>query len=157
LADSLGVTAGDLDVSFHTRKEEFDGLRLSSTKAKEALEQHREMFGVQRLRQDMHIWSENDMLMHAMIARSSIGRQFRKGLIELIKKSAVIEVPTVQENQNLMEQLRLVRADNAIMSERLTALEEVFSWAKPKLQKAASAAGAALSAQRGTKEIRELN
>lgn len=82
LATALGVTTDSLRMAYKFHREEFDALSVTDAYAKDFLNLHRVELGIQRLRDDMHIWSEGDMILHAMYCQTSQGRGFRKDLIE---------------------------------------------------------------------------
>lgn len=169
LASALEVTPDDLRMIRNTRPDEFDGIRLGDLSAKypsvkNVYANNKGLFGIERLRDDMHIPTEDDMLSFGFAIRSSIGKEFRKGLKELIKKHASIDVPTVQENEQLIQQLnetaealRIEKKRTGTLENRVSALEEIIEWAKPFIEAIGSANGKGLQAQKGIKRLTEIN
>lgn len=147
LAGALGVTTNNLVFLYNQHRDEFDDARVSTTHANEFLQQYKEQFGIQRVRQDMHLWTEDDMILFAALSRSDQGKAFRKAMKELVKQQArktlvtkeyfdTVVAQLVQRNQNLQEQVN--------------ALHE----AQPHLRHIAKNAGQMLYEQRFTKPFR---
>jgi prophage antirepressor-like protein len=144
LASVLGVTDNNLVALYQAHKDEFDDVRVNTTHANDFLQANKETFGVQRVRQDMHLWSEDDMILFAGLSRTPVGKAFRKEMIKAIKAQARKGFITEEYFDSVVSQLVT----------RLTALEEQKQQAASGLNTAASAAGSALAAQRYTKPFR---
>ena len=143
LADALGVTIGDIRWLYSSRKDEFDGICVSTTNAINFLQENKHLFGVKYLRGDMRLWSENDMILMAVGARSDKGKAFRKNLVAFIKKHAVLSCVSQEKYDELATQV-------AELQGQVAKLVEI----QPFLEAAASAAGKALQAQKGIKPLR---
>jgi hypothetical protein len=100
------------------------------------LKEHKVEFGLKYVRGDMRLWTEDDMILVAILSHAPSSKEFRKDLVQFIKANAVKDYVSREEYDSLLE--------------RLKALES----AVPALQVAASAAGTALQAQKGTRHLR---
>lgn len=137
LAKALDVTDNDLRYLYNAHKEEYDGLSASRLRAKEFIKLNKHLLGVRRVREDLHLWSESDMILHAMHSRTQQGRKFRKDLIGFIKQHAT-------RSSVYQEQLDVMRTE----IEELRRVVEASGEAR---NRAASLAGAGLQAHRKTK------
>jgi prophage antirepressor-like protein len=88
LCEALGLEPSALNALYHSNKEEFDGNCVNRNDAISTLKENRLEFGYKYIRGDMHLWSEDDMLLVAIRSRSSGSREFRKYLLEFVKKNA---------------------------------------------------------------------
>jgi hypothetical protein len=147
LAGALGVTPQNLRSIYANHRDEFDGVSVNAIDANEFLQQHKEAFGVQRVRQDMHLWTEDDMILFAALSNSDQGKEFRKGMKQVIKTQARKGLITKEYFDSVVSQLV---AQNVELLERVTAVEA----AQPAFDRAASAAGTMLQAQKHTKGFR---
>jgi BMFP domain-containing protein YqiC len=147
LSGVLGVTERNLRNVYLNHRDEFDGNCANDIGAISFLQQNRETFQLKYLRADMHVWSEDDMILFAALSNSDQGKEFRKGMKELVKQQARKSYVSREEYESLAEQLIHV-------SNRLEALEQERENVRPSLNLAASAAGVALAAQRNTKAFR---
>jgi prophage antirepressor-like protein len=150
LAKVLGVTPHTLAATYHRHKDEFEGLSGTDSAASGQpskismfLRIHMSEFEIRRVRSDLHLWSENDMILHAMYCQTIEGRGFRKDFINFIKQNAIRGCVT-QEQLNEMQT-------------QVNELRELLAAAGPSLQTTASAIGSALYAQRGTKPLRTVH
>lgn len=137
LAKALGVSTDDLRNRYIANKIEYDGLSAGSIYAKEFIKLNKHLLGVRRVREDLHLWSESDMILHAMYSRTPQGRRFRKDLIAFIKQHAV-------RSGVYQEQLDALRAE-------IEELRQVVSSTGKARDRAASLAGAGLQVHRNTK------
>jgi prophage antirepressor-like protein len=147
LAGVLGVTANNLVALYHLHKDEFDDARVNTLHANEFLQQHKEQFGVRRVRQDMHLWTEDDMILFAALSRSDQGKAFRKAMKELVKQQARKTLITKEYFDNVVSPL--VQQNQALQA-RVDTIEE----AQPHLKHIAKTAGQMLYDQRFTKPFR---
>lgn len=118
------------------------GLSLTDCQTKEFVAQHKEEFGIRRLREDIHFWCEDDMLMLAILSKADASKAFRKELIRFIKEQARKEY--------------VLRSIYDETSARLTAIEEILRSAGFALKENASTAGKLLNQQKDTKHLRLL-
>ncbi len=95
------------------------------------------------IRGDMLIWPLREALGVAFHVHTDVAWEFHQASIDLVIEHSRIQ--TISQEQY------------DLLCARLRALEEAHAEARPALESAASAAGAALSAQRGTKPLRLLN
>lgn len=112
----------------------------ANRKVWEFLEQNRAYFGIQRMRSDMHIWSEEQVILFVAHCTSD------KAGLALIAFIQFIKDQLIKDYAHLADQ-------HKELVSRMIALEE----AVPSVRKSASAAGTALAAHRGTVKIRDLN
>lgn len=140
LCESLGITKESLRQYSKRYADELSGLSVNEFNAKEFIAENKEKLGIQRLRKDLHIWTENDMLIIAMLAKSDVSKEFRWELLKFIKTNARRGYVSQEQYQYL--------------ATRLDKLEAAVEYAKPVLEEYASAAGMALVAQKRTKGLR---
>jgi hypothetical protein len=136
LCNALGVSRKTLEHIRHRHPEHVQPVRPPERGAKEFLQAHRVEFGVERVREDMLLWSVDDMIAVAFYSTSKSALEFTKAVVQLVKREAQRSVITEAQYCELMA--------------RVNAVEE----ARGALQTAASAAGVALQAQKGTKHLR---
>ncbi len=136
----LGIKEDAVRQITSTHAAELSSPSVIESHAKAFLDQHRVEFGIKRLRADMRIWSDKDMFTIAILSRSSVSREFRDGLWDLVKKQATRGYVSEEEHNKLLS--------------RVAKLEDLIAAALPDLEMAASAAGHALQAQKGTKHLR---
>lgn len=68
--------------------DELDGNCVSKTHAIEFFKENKVEFGLKYVRGDMALWSEYDMILVAVLSRSSASKEFRKELATFIKANA---------------------------------------------------------------------
>lgn len=115
-------------------------LSVSNPNAKEFFTAHKTEFGIKRVRSDMRLWSEDDMLTFAFHSKSPQSLEFRKQLRKFIKQNATRGYVTQAQFDELKGQM------HSIM--------ELVAMYVPAANEAASSAGKALRAQRSTKPLR---
>lgn len=94
LCDGLGVDGDTLRWMRKNHRDEFEGLSVNEIHAKEFLLKNKIELGIKRVRKDMSLWSENDMILVALLARSSASKQFRRELVAFVKENAIRDVLT---------------------------------------------------------------
>lgn len=146
----LGVDGGTLRKTFKNRRDEFDGLSVDSIYANDFIKEHKELLGVKRVRRDMHLWSEHDMLTFTMIVRGPRGKELRSELIQFIKDNAKYETVPQAEHDKALSRLDQVERE----LERLRGDMEML---KPLLKEQARLSGKSLRMQRETKHLRDRN
>lgn len=115
-------------------------LRVGNPNAKEFFTAHKTEFGIKRVRSDMRLWSEDDMLTFAFHSKSPQSLEFRKQLRRFIKQNATRGYVTQAQFDELKGQMH--------------SLMELVALYVPAANEAASSAGRALQAQKGTKPLR---
>jgi prophage antirepressor-like protein len=138
LCSALGIPLDALDKLAMRHKDELSPLRLTDRTSKEFFQEHRVEFGITRVRSDLRLWSELDMLAVATYSRSPVAKEFRREMWQFVKKNATKNYVTREEYNQLLSRV------------------EPFLAAQPALQVAASAAGLALNAQKGTVHLRRV-
>lgn len=88
LCGALGIEPKALRELKRRNPEDFDLLSATENGAKEFFLKNKAEFGVRRVRKDMTLWSEDDMITVAILSRSAVAREFRKELRQFIKESA---------------------------------------------------------------------
>jgi hypothetical protein len=144
IAVALGIEPRSVLQLYQRRKAHFDELSGSNRTAKEEvlafLAQHQQHFGIRRMRPDLHLWSEDDVLTMAVLCNSPQALRAKKEFLQFIKSNMRREYATLQTQYD--EVLR-----------RLMLIEEAL----PAVQKLRSAAGVSLAACRGSAGLRDLN
>jgi len=114
------------------------------------LEENKSEFGIQRIKRNMTLWSEDHMILTAVLSKSNVGKEFRRGLVKFIKKNACRGYIT-------QEQFDTLKNENANLNSKFNTLSELVLKALPAAKKSASAFGAGLRAQQGTKDLRLMH
>jgi len=143
ICGALGMKEGHLWKITSLHSKELSELSLTNSKAKDFLQENRIAFGITRMRKDMRIWSEDDMLTFAFHSGSDKSMEFRKNLRQFIKRHAARNYVTQEQYQELDDKLGLV----------LDVVKRYY----PAANKTASLAGSMLRAQRETKHLRNLH
>src|ERR1019366_8727176 len=104
LCGALGITKQALHEIKKRHLDEFELLRSTDSGPKEFLTENKVEFGIKRVRPNMVMWSENDMILVAILSRSSVSKEFRKELVDFIKANAKKGmVPQAEHTNVLME------------------------------------------------------
>lgn len=138
--DALGISKDDLDHIVSRHSEEFGSLRLTDCQSKEFFQKNKAEFGIQRVRSNMRLWSEDDMLTFAFHSKSTLSLEFRTKLRKFIKQNA----KRGYVSQDAFEQLK----------GQLSELQQLVLQYLPAANEAASHAGRSLRAHRETKPLR---
>ncbi len=157
LCSSLGITKEALKQVAQRHADELAGLRVTNCNSKEFIINNKEQLGIRRLRKDMRLWTEDDMLLIAMFSKSGVSKEFRQELLRFIKTNARRGYVSIEQHEALSARLLATQEDHQAVVTRLEKLESIVELSLPALKEAASAAGTALAAQRGTKAIRYRN
>ena len=150
LAHALGIDPHALRTVFKRHEDEFDSNCATDCDAIEFLKENKVQFGLKYVRGDMRLWSLHDMILMALLSRTSVSKEFRRDIISYVEENAHEEIVAIG-----MERDEAVRKYNALIEEtrgmhgRLENLEELVARMQPATQAVASAAGAVLSAQKG--------
>lgn len=156
LAEAFQVTPQNLRSIALSRPEDFSNISVNSIDANNAVqffEDNREAFGFKRVRLDSRLWTDNDWLTFAILLRSDRGRAIRKQLIEYYKSRAIKVY--VDRFEKVVTNLQTQLGQQGQQISRLMKKERLADEARAAEEKAASAAGAALNAHKGTKAFRE--
>lgn len=111
LCGALGITENSLRLLKNGHKEEFDDNCVSKTNAISFLKENKTEFGVKYVRGDMTLWSEDDMITVAILARSPIARAFRKELKTFIKQNAIKNTVSRAEHDKTLMQLGMMAVE----------------------------------------------
>lgn len=88
LCGALGTTELALRLLRKRHADEFDANCVSKSNAILFFKENKVEFGVKYVRGDMALWSEDDMILVAILSRSDMSKQFRKDLRAFIKEHA---------------------------------------------------------------------
>lgn len=88
LSAALGVGESAVRTVRLRNKDEFNSLSVTKRDAKEFLAQVKDALGIKRLRADIYLWSEDEMILAAILTRSTVSKEFRKGLIQFVRDNA---------------------------------------------------------------------
>ncbi len=111
--------------------------------AKEFLESHKAEFAIGRMRKDLTVWTEDDMILVAILSKSQVGKEFRRNLVSFIKANARKDYVQASVHERLREEHAKLRAD----------VDSIMSY----LDMTASTSGKLLNAQKQTKHLRLVN
>lgn len=138
--DGLGLTEESIWKIYNRHKNEFGSFSLSNCPAKEFFKVNKALFDMKRVRDDIRLWNEDDMLTFAFYAQSDKGLEFRRNLRMFIKENA---------KRHYVNQ-----ADYDLLKADFKALTEFVLRHVPAVNETASLAGRSLAAHKKTKEIR---
>lgn len=144
LAEALQTTESHVRRIKDRHSDEFDGLSKTNCLAKDFLARNKSEFGIKRLREDVLIWSEDDMIMAAILIKSPVGKEFRKDLRKFVKANAMRGMVPVELVNRLIAETQEARAETAEMRSEFVALKEY-------LEASASLSGKALSVHKQAK------
>lgn len=149
-AGALGCTARTLwrQMLRHAQR-----LRVTDCLPKEFLAQHREAFGLVRVRNDLKVLTDADFLYLSAHIQTEQAVGLHQSYIDFIIQQSRIDMVSREEYEALQRHYNQLEENYQKMEGRIERLEK----ANPFLDKSASLAGSLLSAQRGTKGIRGLN
>lgn len=143
LCGALGVTEGNIRSFYNDNKAEFDSLTVSNRHAKEFFREHQSVFELKRIRGNIRIWSEDDMLVFAFFLKTPQAREFRRELRLFIKQQARKDTVSREEFMSLLERVKNMELER----------EEAL----PRFNLAASCAGKTLASFRGTTDFRKIH
>ena len=138
--EGLGISEDAIRHIYSRHKNEFDSVSVTDCHANEFLRRDKALFGIKRVRSDMRVWNEDDMITFAFYAQSEKGLQFRKDLRKFLKENAKRHYVNKEEYDKLKSDFQTL---TALVLQNIPAANET-----------ASAFGAGLRAQRGTKQLR---
>ena len=142
---ALGVTLKHLKNAYSYNKAEIgEPLGAKNQTLRSFLKTHKDDFEIKRVRQDLNLWSEKQMLTFSCHIKSDQCIGFRSEMIDLVISHAKISSVSRQEYEALKNELDVIK-------EQLT----YFIQQQEPLKKIASGAGKLLYMQRHTKKIRK--
>jgi hypothetical protein len=167
LASALDVETQTIWRNFDRNPTLFNPVRCTSS-TRNALHEsiiglvreHKDSFGVKRVRKDMVLWTETDMYVHCQLSRSPRAAQFilhnAQHLKEWRRANIPLGAPSQEQLKQLMAENEELRAALTALSTQFTELREQVQILSAPLQQQASAAGQTLSLHRHTKGVRNL-
>lgn len=157
---ALDLTEEALRSIHHRRKGHFSDLSVAKCNATAMLREHREIFTVERVRDDARLWTENDVIRFALYSNSDAAETMVDDFIAFVKHHAVQHAVSLQDYAALQAQLEQVTQQNTRLQEQhdalakeVGAMRSMFELAQPRLSEIASAAGTALVNQRELKRL----
>lgn len=136
----LGIDKISLIHIYGRAPSRFSALSMTQSHTKESFREYRKEFGIVRLRDDMRIWTENDMIRFAACATSEAAEDFMQGVIELVKANAKVGSVSQEEYQTLQQEVRDIK-------NTLQEMQQVMN-------EAASFAGKELNLHKKTRNLR---
>jgi hypothetical protein len=140
ICEALGVCEETLRYVYNTHKEEFSSLSVGNSNAKEFFLEHKTELGIKRVRSDIRLWTEDDMLGFGFFLKSDEAREYRRQLRQFIKTNAMVNTVSREEHEQLKG--------------RLEYIEELLKGSMPAVHSTASMAGRLLRTQRDNKHLR---
>jgi hypothetical protein len=137
----LGVPKDRLHQAYRNHKDEMDSLRCVKNIPKDFLLKNKTELGIERVKKDMLLWTEDAMINFAFFIRTPLAASFRQEIRSFIKEHRRIHVAGIEQSQKELRQ-------------EFDAFKEFVNAAIPSLDKAASLAGSVLQAQKDTKHLR---
>ena len=150
ICEGLGITESAIRDIYRRNMGEFDAVSVAKCDAKNFLLNNKKPFGIKRVRGDMRIWGEDDMITFAFFSKSEKSRDFRSQLRRFIKENAKIHYGTKSQYEELHKEVKSLRS-------ALSYLSEEMAKNKVAAEYDASLAGKLLSNQRKTKSMRSLS
>jgi prophage antirepressor-like protein len=142
LCAALGIKASTLRSTAKNHSHLLQGLSVHNLDAKEIVDQHRVEFGILRIRKDMRLWNEVDMVTIAQRSNSPAAIEFHFAVNQLIRDNARRDYVSRDEYERLL----------TVVEE----LRQLVMASQPGLQQSASAAGSALQAHKKIKHLRRV-
>ncbi len=147
VSQMLGLSEEAVRYLYNEHKEEFEAnsvgsLSVSNTNAKEFLKNHKAEFDIVRIRQDMRLWTDDDILTFCYKATGQKAIEIRRSFTKFIKEHSKRHMVSKEEFEALQNQV--------------STLVEFVSNHLPAVESTASLAGRALRMQRDTKPLREM-
>lgn len=109
LANLLGVDEITLRRRYQRKREDFESNRVQSLNANEFIKQNKTKFGLKYVRNDMRLWTEDDMLTFGQIVRGEKGRRIRKEMRIVIKQHSKHYVISPETYEKLSADLALAK------------------------------------------------
>jgi hypothetical protein len=144
---SLGLTKTIMTKIYRNNKKEFDALRVPIRHPKDFIKEHKNLFGIKRVRTDLNIWSADDILTFAFHAKSEKSVEFRISLRKFIKEHSKKHYVTREQYEELLEQKDYYQEKFEKLS--IVALTE---W-MPAVKITGTSAGKSLAAQKKLKSL----
>jgi prophage antirepressor-like protein len=134
--------------------------RKSPAKVLELLAMHKDSFHIKRLRDDIILWPEDDMILLACMSQTPIGHDFRRWMVAHIKENASRSAITIERvEQILTEKTTAIRVECQDkldeMQKQLDELRDVRAALFPTVSSLLSNAGSSLNLGRKLKAVRD--
>jgi prophage antirepressor-like protein len=145
LAVALNVTQHNLTMWAKSKHRNIRPLRIRDLEpgVQALISSNRDGFHIKRLKQDIALWSEKDMIRLACRSRSAIGEDFHEQFVTLIVENATRELMTKEQVKQLLEEQE-ARIHTSVRKE-LSELRQLVETLRPSAEAFASSAGFALS------------
>ena len=129
IAGILGISESGVRDIYCDHKDEFEALSVAIGDAKEFLSENREVFGIKRVRSDMKIWSDNDILTFCYKATGPKSIEIRRQFTQFIKEHSRKTIIT--EEQYLAQQDQITQLQTKVdhmehMQSKIDVMEETM-------------------------------
>lgn len=129
LTEALNISDASLRVLKHRHSDEFDDDSVTKRNAVIEVRSRKVEFGYRHVRSDLQLWSHHDMILLAVLSKSSVSKEFRKKLVKFIDENAVIQTEKYDslqiKHKNLQEAHHELALTVGRLSVRLEALERM--------------------------------
>ncbi len=152
VASMLGISTDTVRHIYEDHREEFGGLSVADSHAnslsvgqpgvKEFLVVHKKDFGISRVRSDMRLWTDDDILTFCYKATGAKAIDIRRKFTRFIKEHS--------------KRHMISKEEFAALEAQVSTLMEFVARHLPAVESTASLAGRALRMQRDTKPLREI-
>jgi hypothetical protein len=143
LASALHAKENTISELGRRHRSEFSFLNPTANGVKDFLRSNKVEFGIKKVKHNIVLWTEDDMIIVAMLSKSEVSKQFRKGLVSFIKENATKEYVRRSEYDQIKADL-----------DDLKEFKEMVRQHIPALNYDASLAGKILNNQKNTKHLR---
>ncbi len=90
-------------------RNEFVSLVVQNEGLREFLKLNKKDFDIKRVKKDLNLWSEDDMILFAVLSKSQWGREFRKDLVTHIKAQARVGMVSEDRYNLIQEQINQLK------------------------------------------------
>lgn len=151
LAEALKTDKDSLFKIRQRHSDEFSSRLWTNCPQREFLKEYKAEFGIKQIKKNVMLWSEEDMVLVAILSKTPVSTEFRKNLSRFIKENAVrdlIHISVLEATRSQMLEDRSVMMEELDRQRgRLDSLQQVIDRFIPASDRAASAAGQMLQAR----------
>ncbi len=134
IAEALGVTEQAIRTIALRNNDKLRGLSVTDRDAK-TLKSNKVELGIARVRKDMKIWSESDMIRIALWSRSEVADEFTDHVIKFVRDNAKINslegYVTKEEYNNLCAENQKLLIELGRQSVEIEQIKRILSTEKP--------------------------
>jgi len=148
ICSALGVTLNTIKLCYQNHRDEIgNSLEGLNDTLRDFLYSNKVELGIKRVKSDINIWSEDQMITFACHIKSKKAVQFRKDLITMIKQHAKKDTITLEMYQNLEAKFENLQHSFNVVIQKIEAVQTPMS-------KIASESGKLLRMQKDVKAFR---